>query len=283
MVDPLVSNTDSTDFRAFQPQPSPVLCLIWPMRPPRPRPKLSLWVRLKAWLRQWKSPLQLRRSITRLHHQHNHPVLTLVRLFIPFPSWYFPVPTPVSPRALIEDTKNQTGIIKSRYQAIHNLRWIPIWCARDTPLRSIYRLYDFCLADHYEWVGNETEYFFFREDWNLRDVPDPRDEDPIRYAMIASLMEELHDAVNWRLSLGLRRDKKHVYRNDDTDSLPPFIPQELPDWTKEVPPIDKDLLRQSVPPEALDPQGNLVLEEGGTSHNFACRNIITNTGWLYTI
>ena len=253
------------------------------MPPRRPRRKLSLWARFKAWLRYWKSPLQLRSSIVRLRHQHNHPVLTLLRLFIPFPSWFFPIPSQVSPRALIEDTKNETGIIASHFGAIHNLRCIPIWRARDTPLRSIYRLYELHLADRYELMGYETEYFFFRANWKLRDIPDPKDGDPIRYAMIASLVEELHEAVNWRLSLGLRRNKEHVYREDDTDPWPPFTPEELPDWTKKVPPIDKDLLRLSVPSEALDAQGNLVLEKDGKGRNFACRNIITNTGWLYTI
>jgi hypothetical protein len=87
----------------------------------------------------------------------------------------------------------------------------------------------------------------------------------------------------WRLSLGLRRNREHVYREEDGDPWPPFTPEELPDWTKKVAPIDKELLRLSVPPESLDMEGNLVLEANGKSPNFARRNIITNTGWLYTI
>jgi hypothetical protein len=57
----------------------------------------------------------------------------------------------------------------------------------------------------------------------------------------------------------------------------------LPGWTKDVAPIDKDLLKQSVPQEKLDAEGNLLLEENGKSPIFARRNIITNTGWFYTI
>lgn len=253
------------------------------MPPRRPRPKISLWARFKTWLRYWNSPLELRDSIVRLRHQHDHPVLTLLRLFIPFPSWYFPLPTQVSPHALIEDKKKETGIITHRYRALHNLRCIPIWRARDTPLRSIYRIYEFYLADQHDLIGYETEYFFYRETWELRQIPDPKDGDPIRYAMIASLVEELYDAVNWRLGLGLRRNREHIPRKDGADPLPPFTPQELPNWTKQVRPIDKDLLRSSVPPEALDAQGNLLLDEDGTNPNFASRNIIANTGWLYTI
>lgn len=105
--------------------------------PPRRRPKISLWARFRAWLRYAESPLRLRSSLTRLRHQHRYPLLTLLRMFIPYPSWFFPIPGPFSLRALIEDTKNEMNIIMSHFDDIHNLRSIPIWRMRDTPLRSI--------------------------------------------------------------------------------------------------------------------------------------------------
>jgi hypothetical protein len=46
---------------------------------------------------------------------------------------------------------------------------------------------------------------------------------------------------------------------------------------KNVAPMNKHLLRLSVPPESL------VLEKNGKGRNFARRNITTNTGWLYAI
>ena len=154
---------------------------------------------------------------------------------------------------------------------------------RDTPLRSIYRLYELHLADRYMLMGSETEYFFYQTGWRLRDIPDPKDPDPIRYAVVACILEELHKAVNWRLSLGLRRNGEHVYRERDGDPWPAFVPEDLPGWTESVLPIDKELLKQSVPSYKLDTEGNLVLEEGGKASIFARRNIVTNTGWLYTI
>ncbi|KAJ5106150.1 hypothetical protein N7456_002825 [Penicillium angulare] len=251
--------------------------------PPRRRPRISLWARFRSWLRYAHSPLRLRGSLIRLGHMHKHPLLKLLTMFIPYPSWSYPIPELMPLRTLIEDTKNNTGIITSRFGEIHNLRAIPLWCMRDTPLRSIYRLYDLHLADHYPLMGWETEYFFNQPGWKLQDIPDPKDPDPLRYAIVASIVEELHDAVNWRLSLGLRRNEEHIYREEDGDPWPPFTPEELPSWTRKVAPIDKDLLRLSVPPESLDTDGNLVLETGGKALNFARRNIITNTGWLYTI
>ncbi|GAD96274.1 hypothetical protein PVAR5_4924 [Paecilomyces variotii No. 5] len=214
---------------------------------------------------------------------HKHPVLTLLLMFIPYPSWFFKIPGPFSFRELIEDEKNRTGIIRSHWDNLHNLRWIPIWRMRDTPLRSIYRLYELHLADHYTLIGYETEYFFSRPEWKLQNIPDPKDSDSLRYAVIACIVEELHEAFNWRLSLGLRRNDQHIFREKNDDPLPPFIPEGLPSWTKNVAPIDKGLLRQSVPPDKLDADGNLVLEEGGKSAIFARRNIITNTGWFYTL
>ncbi|KAL3464493.1 hypothetical protein BJX64DRAFT_91811 [Aspergillus heterothallicus] len=253
-----------------------------PPRAGRPRPKISLWDRFRTWLRYWESPLRLRSSLSRLS-DHRHPFLDLLRMFIPYPSWSFPVPGPFPPRALIEDKQNDTGIIRAHFSDIHNLRAIPIWRLRDTPLRSIYRLYELHLADRYALIGWETEYFFYQSQWKLRDIPDPMDIDPLRYSILASIVEELHEAINWRLSLGLRRNRQHIHRDEDSDPLPAFTSEELPAWTRKVGPIDKELLRHSVPAEILDSDGNLVLEEGGKSPNFARRNIVTNTGWFYTI
>lgn len=244
----------------------------------RPRPKIPLWVRFRAWLRRLESPLQIRRSLWRLKEHHTHPLFALLRMSIPYPSWFFPIPGPFSPRALIDDKKNKTGLIRTQFGDLHNLRDIPLWRMRDTPLRSIHRLYELHLADRYKLMGYETEYFFYRPGWKLQDIPDPNDSDLVRYAVVACILEELHKAVNWRLSLGMRRNGDHVYREFDEDPLPPFVPEELPDWTKHVPLIDKELLRQSVPSDKLDAEGNLVLEEEGKSPIFAQRNVITNTG-----
>ncbi|CAG7968720.1 unnamed protein product [Penicillium salamii] len=252
-------------------------------RPRRPRPKISLWARFRWWLRFCHSPLRLRGSYRRLSHHNRYPLLKLLRMFIPYPTWYFPIEGPFPLRPLIEDTQNKTNIINSHFGDIHNLRDVPIWRWRDTPLRSIYRLYELHLADKYALIGWETEYFFFRPDWKLVDIPDPKDPDPIRYAILASITEEILDAFNWRLSLGLRRNGEKVLREDEGDPWPPFTPEELPNWTAKVAPIDKGQLKQTVPPGSLDADGNLVLEERGKSLNFRKRNIITNSGWLYTI
>lgn len=84
------------------------------------------------------------------------PCLPLLRMFIPYPTWFFPIFGPFPLRVLVEDTKSETGTIISHFGDIHNLRSIPIWRVRDKTLRSAYRLY--------ELMGWEAEYFLFRRD-----------------------------------------------------------------------------------------------------------------------
>ena len=95
-----------------------------------------------------------------------------------------------------------------------NMQSIPIWRARDTPLRSLYRIYEALVAREHYAVGPEVEYFWYqaRRPWELHRMPDPCDRDPIWYAILACIAEELAKAFNWRLSLGMRREKnKHIY------------------------------------------------------------------------
>lgn len=252
----------------------------------RPRPKISLWVRIRTYLRYWHSPLKLRRSLHRLKSPHMNTFsafFALMRLFIPYPSWSFTIPSPFSPRGLIDDDKKETRIINSRFEGLRNLQAIPLWRMRDTPLRSVYRIYECFLVNRYGLMGYETEYFFFHSDWRLRDIPDPSDPDPVRYAILACIVEELHKSFNWKLSLGLKRIGELAIRERDEDPWPEFVAEELPGWTKNVAPIDKELLRNSVPPHKLNMEGQLVLEEDGQNRIFAQRNIITNTGRFYTI
>ncbi|KAE8311160.1 hypothetical protein BDV41DRAFT_350276 [Aspergillus transmontanensis] len=83
-----------------------------------------------------------------------------------------------------------------------NMRSVPIWRARDTPIRSMYRLYEAMAAGEYYAIGPEVEYIWYQRSWIISRVPDPRDPDPVRYAILASIAEELAKAFNWLLSLG---------------------------------------------------------------------------------
>lgn len=229
-------------------------------------------------VRRLQTPLKLRYSLGRLRHNHSRPWLALLRLFVPYPTWQFPVPEPLPPHELLG---NDHLMLRRRYD-LRNLTAIPLWRARDTPLRSLYRLCESMLSGEYSPMGEETEYFWYQRRWALHRIPDPADPDPIRYAILACLVEELVTAFNWRLSLGLRRDHNHVLRERDEDPYPPYEPVSGPAWTKDVPPIPQECLAH-LQSEFVRDGRQLVLEERGVSEVFAKRNIVTNVGWLYTI
>lgn len=243
----------------------------------RPKP---LGLRIRQWLyrlRTYRSPLNLRGSIARLRRFNQWPILALIRLMIPLPTWKFPVPD--MPAAV--DMLGNKAFESHRLENLTDQRSIPFWRARDTPLRSLYRLYEAMVSDVYVAMGKETEYFWYQRSWSLHSIPDPRDPDPIRYAVLACLLEELVAAFNWRLSLGMRRDHNHIYRETGSDPWPPYTPVKGPSWTSSVPALSADDLHR-LPPEYVS-DGKLVLEAGGLHEGFASRNIVTNVGWLYTI
>lgn len=237
-------------------------------------------MRICRFFRFFHTPLRLRSSIIRLSHNHKRPHLALLCLFVPLPSWYFAVPDQVPPG----DIFGNPSLLQIRQRDIVNLRSIPIWRARDTSLRSLYRLYEAIASGNYVALGPETEYFWYqsRKRWALHLIPDPADPELVRYAVLACLVEELVCAFNWRLSLGMRRNGEHQYRERNSDPYPQFVPERLPSWTKNVPPVDRQMVAD-LPSAMWDSKGKLVLEEGGLSEIFAKRNIVTNVGWLYTI
>ncbi|KAF7596202.1 hypothetical protein BBP40_002734 [Aspergillus hancockii] len=249
------------------------------MAPPRRRKSFRL--RLYQWLwrlRNLSTPLRLRGSLTRLRRFHESPVLALIRLLIPFPTWKFPVPDPVAPIDMLGNGELE----ESRLEYLDDLRSIPLWRARDTPLRSLYRMYDAIISGTYEALGPETEYFWYQPKWSLQGICDPQDTDPVRYAILACLVEELVVAFNWRLSLGLRRDRNHILRETGQDSFPSYTSLTGPTWTLSVPAITPQDM-ETFPPEYISDDHKLVLEEDGLNKVFARRNIVTNVGWLYTI
>ncbi|TGO39097.1 hypothetical protein BHYA_0060g00080 [Botrytis hyacinthi] len=80
----------------------------------------------------------------------------------------------------------------------------------------------------------------------------------------------------------MRRDGKNIRRKSEGDPYPPYTPVVGPDWTRSVPPIEPDMLKD-LPSEMVIESGKLVLEKRGCDENFAKRNIMTNAGWFYTV
>ncbi|OQE31543.1 hypothetical protein PENSTE_c001G04672 [Penicillium steckii] len=254
-----------------------------PRNPSKPKSRITWWMRVRRYIYDLESPLRLRHTLARLSHRHKHPLPALLLLILPSPAWHFDLPIPVPVKTML----NNVPLLQSRKaQAdLTNMRSVPLWRSRDTPIRSLYRIYEALVAREFYAIGPEVEYFFYqsRRAWALHRIPDPHDRDPVRYAILSCIAEELALAFNWRMSLGMRRDKsKHIYRKSFDDLLPPFTAEVAPFWTRHAKPIDGDQLIE-FPSEFLDGSGRLVLEEGGENPIFAERNIVTDTGHFYTV
>lgn len=210
-------------------------------------------------LRCLNTPLHLRSTLRRLSKISKHPYLDFLHLLWPIP-WYFSCPLPLpSPQELSDDHE----LFFHREDGIQTQRTIPLWRLRDTPQRSLYRFYEAFCANAEGAISEETEYFWHRGEprWATRNIQDPQDSDPVRYAMLASLTEALVNSFNWRLNLGLRRDGPTVERDDDDDDPAEFNPEIVPPWTQKVPALSQAF----------------VLYADGDAPEFQKRNIIATS------
>ena len=114
--------------------------------------------------------------------------------------------------------------------------------------------------------------------WLVSAMPDPHDGDPIRYAILASLVETIADAVKFRMELGIPRDRKAI-RNWDKVIKPRPDKDSAPAWPENVP---------GIPGQGV----NLIMGEAISefSHfplpldkNFMKRNIKATLGYLFTL
>lgn len=121
-------------------------------------------------------------------------------------------------------------------------------------------------------MGYECTYFFFHNEsrWFLSNVPEPEDKDPIRYAMVASMVEVFVDVFNWRFELGIRRDNTLDKTEKHTTN---FKREVAPCWTAKVGGVKDKLI--------LNEEG--WTESDMTEWNFWKRNIKVPNGDLYTV
>ncbi|KAF8797806.1 hypothetical protein BYT27DRAFT_7343977 [Phlegmacium glaucopus] len=87
----------------------------------------------------------------------------------------------------------------------------------------------------------ESDYFWRRARWRIKDIPDPKDPNPLRYAILASLVESMVEAYNWKITLGLRRGVGVTSKEQDEafrrDPNKPF--EEVPSWASLVHPLEE--------------------------------------------
>lgn len=131
-----------------------------------------------------------------------HPYQLFLRLLRPYPR-YFALPAPISPTSAIS---NPSVVLQRMDDAgLPDARYIWPFYIRDTPLHCLYRMYEWAAIGRSLQVGYETQYFWDQVSWRVEDIPDPKDPDPVRYAVLAGFAEIMAICFNERIDLGLLR------------------------------------------------------------------------------
>ncbi|KAL2756331.1 hypothetical protein ACRALDRAFT_210495 [Sodiomyces alcalophilus JCM 7366] len=211
---------------------------------------------------QSQSPLKVRSSLHRLRKCPRRREL-LLRLLWPIP-WHVQAPSQLSPTEL-QSAAGQ--LLSLRQPGILQLYYIPLFRMRDTSLCSLYRCYEDLCARDLVMLSYECDYFFSHSEphWRLSRLPDPRESDPVRSAVLASLVEALAIAFNWKLRLGLRRCGSQS--EEVGDQVPQDLLETAPPWTTKVRPLAGKLdLRLS--------------EQDDPDPSFLKRNIYASTGYI---
>lgn len=87
----------------------------------------------------------------------------------------------------------------------------------DAPLAALYRIYEHIVLDQHLNIRNEFEASWFHSDWKVYEIPDPRDPNPERYAILACITALLCLSFNKRIELGLPRDAPPIFSHDQLD------------------------------------------------------------------
>ncbi|KAK7215981.1 hypothetical protein V2G26_003984 [Clonostachys chloroleuca] len=234
---------------------------------------------LSAKWRQWRwqmefyhTPLELRYSYRLLSRISDHPLLSLLLLFLRIPR-FFPCRLPPRPRDIM--AYQPEAYMNQHHPDVYETRLIPAWRWRDTPQRAFYRLYETVCAYDEPLTGYEAEYLWRRSDrpaWRPEMLRDPREDgcaDREQLAVMASLADALTDAFNWRLELGLRPDGELVEGGPGSG----FVAYARPAWTAAAPRLQSRLV--------LHDYGDSSI--AGSSEPFDRRNIQASAAALRTI
>ncbi|KAG5928085.1 hypothetical protein E4U42_001289 [Claviceps africana] len=110
-------------------------------------------------------------------------------------------------------------------------------------LASLYRMYEYLVVGYNAGMRTEIEFFYNQPSWSVKDIPDPKDADPTRYAIVAVLPQYLTLAFNRLIKMGLPRGSPAVISPEVEASLRAQVVEleEVPSWTRDVPPL-KDTL-----------------------------------------
>jgi hypothetical protein len=92
-------------------------------------------------------------------------------------------------------------------------------------------------------LRDDIEHFWNRFSWAVADIPDPKDPDPNRCAVLACIPSLLVEAFNRNIGLGLPRDAPAIMSQEELEELNrrAKVFERVPSWTVDVPALAKTL------------------------------------------
>lgn len=140
----------------------------------------------------------------------------------------------------------------------------------DTPLFSLYRLYEHLTLNDNVGLRNKLEYFWYTR-WPVASIPDPQDPSKSRYAVLSAIPALLVESFNERINLGLPRKADSIvtweqleeYQKEDK------VLETVPEWTNQVAPLEETLVIPHDNDEVLE-----TFEDVRASAQLAAKNVL---------
>ncbi|KAG6368797.1 hypothetical protein INS49_003011 [Diaporthe citri] len=152
----------------------------------------------------------------------------------------YPVFPPMPPRYLIPNRDQHWAKIAQRKFAA------PQGTFEDSSLYALYRLYEVIVLDKVFAYRNGLEMFWRQKTWAVKDIADPKDDDPERYAFLAGCTYLLARSFNQRIKLGLSRQMSAIMLHEQVEELrnqPDQLRQyeQVPEWAQAAKALEETL------------------------------------------
>ncbi|KAJ5182639.1 hypothetical protein N7492_000255 [Penicillium capsulatum] len=106
-------------------------------------------------------------------------------------------------------------------------------------------MYEYLVTGFILGLRTEIEFFFNQPGWAVSALPDPWDQDPQRYAILAVLPHYLVVAFNRLIERGLPRGAPAIIAGDGVEDelrSRPIALEEEPSWVADVPKLERPLV-----------------------------------------
>ena len=194
--------------------------------------------------------------------------------YVPSPEGYPAFPPP-PPKVILQAPSEYWAKVSARKFAA------PQGVFEDSSLYALYRLYEFIVLDKVLDYRNALEAFWRQHQWAVHDIPDPKDDDPERYAFLAGCTHLLVRSFNQRVKLGLQRGMSSLITPEEAEEarkVPDHLRryESVPEWADKVPALATTLVIPTHDGEVLQSDSDERADP-----DFLAKNILLWTPHIY--